>query len=213
MRSLIPATPALAMLAVAGAVSLAGIGAAHAPTARSRRRREILWVLLLLLLATPQSILHNHPKEWQGFGPIAITLLDEAPRDARVLVVSDPRGEGMLLSEIAMHDRRTGISIERGSKTLVDPTRLSPRGRPLERFLDDEHLAAYLAGRGFHYIVVDGTVPEKSQAGYHDQVRTLIEENSRKFWPIYQSPITRDGEPQGHPLRIFRVIAAGSLPE
>jgi hypothetical protein len=209
MRSLIPMTPAFAMLAVAGAVSLAGTGAEHAPTARARRRREILWVFLLLLLATPQCILHDHPKDWQGFGPIALTLLDEAPRDARVLVVSDPRGEGMLLSEIAMHDRRTGISIEQGSKTLVNPTGLSPRGRPLERFDDDEHLAAYLASRGIDYIVLDSSVPEKTRAGYHDQIRALLEENARKFWPVYQSPITRDGEPQGHPLRIFRVMAAG----
>ena len=206
VRVLIVAAPALAMLAVRGAVSLAGIVGSQTAIARERSRRAALWILLLLLLALPADLLSHREKEWQGFGPIALTLAEESRGPARVLVVSDPRGEGMLISEIAMRDLARQITIERGSETLADSAGSPPRGKPQERFIEDEQLFAHLTDGRIRYIVLDSAVPEESHAGYHDQVRRIIEGNVRSFWPISDSPIIRDGEPQGHPLRIFRVM-------
>ena len=206
VRVLIVAAPALAMLAVRGAVSLAGIVGSQTAIARERSRRAALWLLLLLLLALPPDLLSHRQKEWEGFGPAALTLIEESRGAARVLVVSDPRGEGMLISEIAMRDLARQITIERGSETLADSAGSAPRGKPLERFLEDEQLFAHLTSGRIRYIVLDSAVPEETHAGYHDQVRRVLEGNVRSFWPISDSPIIRDGEPQGHPLRIFRVM-------
>ena len=206
VRVLIVATPALAMFAVRGAVSLAGIVGSQTAIAREFSRRRALWIFLLLLLALPPDLLSHRQKEWQGFGPAALALIEESRGVSLALVVSDPRGEGMLISEIAMHDPQRQISIERGSETLVDAAGSAPRGRPMERFLEDEQLFAHLTSGRIRYIVLDSAVPEETHAGYHDQVRRVLENNVRSFWPIADSPIIRDGEPQGHPLRIFRVM-------
>ena len=205
-RALIIATPILTMLAVRGAVSLAGIVGSQTAIAREFPRRRALWIFLLLLLALPPDLLSHRQKEWQGFGPTARTLIEESRGASLALVVSDPRGEGMLISEIAMRDPQRQITIERGSETLVDAAGSAPRGRPMERFLEDEQLFAHLTSGRIRYIVLDSAVPEDSRAGYHDQVRRILEGNVRSFWPMYDCPITRDGEPQGHPLRIFRVL-------
>ena len=209
VRVLLVATPALAMLAVRGAVSMAGNFGSQTAITGEHSRRKALWLFLLLLLALPADLLHPRQKEWHGFAPAALTLIEESRGAARVLVVSDARGEGMLLSEIAMHDRGGKITVERGSETLVESGGPEPRGRPLERFLDDEHLFAHLTSGRIRFIVFDSAVPQDVRADYHDQVSRVLEGNVRSFWPIYDSPIIRDGEPQGHPLRIFRVAPSG----
>jgi hypothetical protein len=213
-RVLIVATPALAMLATRGAISLAGIVDSKTAPEDERSRRPALWLVLLLLLALPPSLIDWQRKVWHGFGPIALTLVEESRGPTRVLVVSDTRGEGMLISEIAMRDGGRQISIERGSQTLVESAGPEPGGKPMERFLEDERLLAHLTAGSIRYIVLDSTVPSESHAGYHDQVIRVVEGNIRNFWPIYDSPIIRDGELQGHPLRIFRVLPSdgGQLP-
>ncbi len=211
VRLLVVATPALAMLATRGAVSLARIVESGTMPEADRSRRRALWLVLLLLLALPPSLLDWPRKEWHGFAPIAHTLIDEAHGPARVLVVSDPRGEGMLISEIAMGDAARQISVERGSETLVESASATPAGKPLERFLEDEQLLAHLTAGNIRYIVLDSSVPSTSRAGYHDQAVRVIEGNIRSFWPVFENPIIRDGEPQGHPLRIFRVFPANGV--
>jgi hypothetical protein len=202
---LIVATPALAILATRGAVSLAGIVGSKTAVGEQSRRKA-LWLLLLLLLSLPPHLLTGRQKDWEGFGPIAITLIGQAQGAERVLVVSDSHGEGMLISEIAMRDHERQITIERGSETLVEAPGPEPRARPLERFLEDDQLLAHLAAGSIRYIVLDSSVPAPGHAGYHDQALRVLEGNVRNFWPIYESPVVRDGEPQGHPLRIFRVL-------
>ena len=206
VRVLIVATPALAMLAARGAVSLAGIVGSQTAIAGEHSRRRALWIFLLLLLALPPDLLHPRQKDWRGFGPVALTLIEESHGPARVLVVSDPRGEGMLLSEFAMRDRARQITVERGSRTLTESTSSEPNGMPAQRFLEDEQLFAYLLSGRIRYIVLDSAVPQDVRAGYHDQMLRVLEGNVRSFWPITDSPIIRDGEPMGHPLRIFRVM-------
>jgi hypothetical protein len=117
----------------------------------------------------------------------------------------------MLISEIAMRDHARQITIERGSETLVESPGPEPRARPRERFLEDEHLLAHLAAGSIRYIVLDSSVPAAGHAGYHDQALRVLEGNVRNFWPIYESTVVRDGEPQGHPLRIFRVLPSNGV--
>lgn len=208
VRVLIVATPALAMLAARGATALAGVIVPRVDPDAELPRRRVLWIILLLLLALPPYLLSPWQKDWRGFGQIAASLIEESHGSgpARVLVVSDPRGEGMLLSELALRGGAREITVERGSETLAESAGGEPRALPPERFHEDEQLVAHLASGRIRYIVLDSAVPAGTRAGYHDQMCRVIEDNLRVFWPISDSPIFRDGEPMGHPLRIFRVV-------
>jgi hypothetical protein len=210
-RILVVATPALAILATRGAVSLAGIVGSRNAAIGELSRRRALWLLLLMLLTLPSHLLNRRQKDWAGFGPVALTLVEQSSGPARVLIVSDPRGEGMLISEIAMRDGARQVRVERGSQTLVESGGPELRVRPPERFLEDEQLLAHLTAGSIRYIVLDSAVPGASRAGYHDQALRVLESNVRNFWPIYDSPIIRDGEPMGHPLRIFRVLPSDGV--
>ena len=206
VRLLIVATPAFAILAVRGAVALAGAVASQALTPAVAARRRALWIFLLLLLALPIDLLHAWKKDWHGFGPLANALVEESHGPVRVLVVSDPRGEAMFCSEIAMRDRERLITVERGSETLVEAGSGGPHTKPQERFADDRDLLTSLTSGRIHHIVLDGAVPYETHAGYHDQLRHVLEINLRNFWPTHESAFLRDGEPQARPLKIYRVI-------
>ena len=211
VRVLIVATPALAILAVRGAGALAGIVGQQALAPAVAARRRALWVLLLLLLALPTDLLHAWKKDWRGFGALSLSLIEEQHGPVRALVISDPRGEAMFCSEIAMNDRGRLITVERGSQTLAESGGPEPRSKPQERFADDRDLLTYLTSGRIRYIVLDGAVPYETHAGYHDQLRQLIEGDVRNFWPTHESALIRDGEPQGRPLKIYRVILPDSV--
>ena len=205
-RHIIASAPSLIMLAMAGVKSISVLTSAHVADARERRRRDSLWILLLLLLALPFEVMKMRRKEFDGFGAIVRTLIDEAPRDARILVSSDATGEGMFISELAMNDRRTGFTIETASMSLTEHgDRTGDPENLRERFADDQDLLGYLTGGRIHYIVLDDSPPMKERAGHHDQIRRVIENNVRNFWLLHSNPITRDGEIQFRPIQIFRV--------
>ncbi len=212
-RVLVVALPALAVLAVRGAFALAASIGDRAAIAAERPRRQRLWLALLVMLAFTADFITRRQKDWQGFRAVARTLVEESAPGTRVLVVSDAIGEGMLLSELAVLDREGNVLVERGSRTLALPPDDTTHGRPAQRFIEDEQLLAHLHSGRIRYIVIDTAVPQDIRGSYHDQARRVIEDNIRSFWPLYDSPLTRNGEPMGHPLRIFRVATQGEMPE
>jgi hypothetical protein len=178
-----------------------------------QRRRETLWVVLLLLLALPPLAWPlvtrgMEKKGFTGFQMVAEELLASASPGAHILVSSDASGEGMLISEIAMRDQRPNLVIERGSAALVDQSTKRWDGRQLRsRFLDDESLLAFLTASKLEYIVLDDAVPEPKRADYHDQLRRVIRENiGTFFFPIQESPVSREGEPLLPPIRVYRIL-------
>jgi hypothetical protein len=113
----------------------------------------------------------------------------------------------MFISELAINDRQTGFTIETGSMSLAEHG--EPPGDPRksrERFPDDGALLNYLTTGRIQYVVVDDALPYSERAGYHDQIRRILEDNVRNFWPILESPITRGGEIFGRPAKLYRVI-------
>ena len=206
-RHIIAAAPCLIMLAMAGVKAIGVATSAQVTDATERRRRESLWILLLVLLVLPFEVMKTRRKEFEGFGAIVRTLIAEVPRDARILISSDATGEGMFISELAMNDRRTGFAIETAGMSLVEHgDRPGDAGNLREHFIEDRELLEYLTKGRIQYVVLDDSPPMKERAGYHDQIRRVIENNVRNFWPLHSSPITRDGEIQFRPIQIFRVI-------
>jgi len=206
-RHMVAVAPGLILLALAGAKSFAAVTSAGIADAMECRRRESLWILLLMLLTLPFEVMKTQRKEFGGFGAIVQTLIEQVPRDSRILVSSDAAGEGMFISELAMNDRRSGFTIENAGTSLVEPgTQTSDPRRSRERFLEDQDLLTYLTEGRIHYIVLDDSPPMEGRAGFHDQLRRVVENNVRSFWPIESGPMVRDGELQFNPIRIYRVM-------
>ena len=207
-RHIIPAAPGLILLAMAGVKSVSMLTSVRATDPVERERRGSLWILLLALLVLPFEMMKVREKEFDGFGAIVRTLLDEVPRDARILISSDATGEGMFLSELAMNDPRNGFAIEVASRSLlVDGQSAGLMEERRERFTEDRELLEYLTAGRIHYVILDDSPSMKQRAGFHDQIRRVIEDNVRSFWPLHANPITRDGEVQLRPIQIFRVTA------
>ena len=209
---LVDALPALIFLAVAGAHSAARVLSRKDADERTLRRNAATWVLLLLLLALAPSLMVRRMKDWAGCGPLAEILLSASDGPRRVLVVSDPRIEGMWGAELAMRDSARRITVERGSETLADRGRRGADNRPEQRFLEDDQLTGHLTSGRLNYLVLDTSVPHETHANYQDQAARVAEIEVRRFWPLGDSPLVRDGEPQGHPLRLVRIMRGSEQP-
>jgi|GEM_PF-1336854 len=210
-RHLVSVTPALVMLAIAGLQVLARARLVRVE-GPEQVRREKLWVVLLIILTLPIQAATLWKKGYSGFAPVAQYLLENAAPNSRILVSSDARGEGMFISEIAMHDHRPNLFIERASNSLVDASSKKWNGRDLrERFLEDEQLLTYLTSGQIDYIVVDDTVMDNRRSSYHDQIKRVVVENAasnatgRNFWKIEDYPITREDEAVSPPIHLYRV--------
>lgn len=205
-RHILAATPAMIVLAIAGVYTIARHSGVRVADAAVQLRRERLWILLLALLALPQSLRAFEQKSYDGFRVLAEEVLSISPEGTRVLVCSDASGEGMFISELAMRDERPNIIVERASKSLVDPAVRDWAGKNLrERFHDDASLLKYILNSKIAYVLLDAAVPDEKRSGYHDQLRRVISDNTGTFWQVDESPVRRNGEDLFPPLRLFRV--------
>jgi hypothetical protein len=93
-RHILAATPAMLVLATGGIYAIARHATMRVENPMLQLRRERLWVLLLALLSLPQAIIGFEKKSYEGFAPLAVEVLQDAPRGARILVCSDASGEG-----------------------------------------------------------------------------------------------------------------------
>ena len=163
--------------------------------------------MLLVLFSLPVFAMVPTRKDFAGFAPIADWLVAQS-NTSRILVCSDAVGEGMFISEVAMLDKRPGLTVERASKSLVSDKGRTWEGNNLKERFDDAQLLAYLLDGKIDYIVLDSAVPDRRRAGYHDQLTRVIESNPPEFWRVLESNIVRDGESMHRPLRLFRIRGA-----
>ena len=103
--------------------------------------------------------------------------------------------------------RSGGSGFTAGMSLVEHGDRPGDAGNLREHFIEDRELLEYLTKGRIQYVVLDDSPPMKERAGYHDQIRRVIENNVRNFWPLHSSPITRDGEIQFQPIQIFRVMS------
>ena len=184
----LPALPAALMFAVAGCAAIA-----------KRLGRSTGFILLLagvLTLVLSETVMVTwRTKKWSGFQSLAEIVLNSGEHpQARILVCSDPTGEGMFISEIALGEPRPARLIERAD-TLFANT----------KFADDESLANLIGAHHFDYIVFDESNPDLEHANQHDMLRRVLREPSDRFWEMSSAPVIRDGLPQDQPARLYRV--------
>ncbi len=189
-RHLLPALPAAMLFVVAG---LGALTQSRGPAAAG----------LAAVLVLGSALWPFSEKGFVGFAPLAETMLAESGPADVVLVSSDARGEGMFISEVAMREARPGHVIQRASKALATST-WSGRGyAPL--YKSDEDLLAFLLSGKIQYVALDDAVPDDKRRAHQDQLKRVIDQNPDNFWAVASSEITRDGERQLAPVKLYKI--------
>jgi hypothetical protein len=126
-------------------------------------------------------------KQWSGFEAAAEVAVDAGPQ-ARMLVASDARGEGMFIADVAALDpRRPSYTVERASKILASSTWSGSGYEALYR--TPAEVRAALDHAGIALVVTDASVPAPPA---HE--RLLMETvNGGGFSPLQTDDAVRDG--------------------
>src|SRR5262249_17000702 len=114
-RHLIPAVPALIYFAWLGADWIA----CQLATPRQPLTKTAAFVFAFIGFVFVMTTLHIPRKGYIGFRAVADSVLHSSQPKSTFLVASDARGEGMFISEVAMHEKRPGHFVQRASKKLA----------------------------------------------------------------------------------------------
>jgi len=127
-------------------------------------------------------------RQWGGFEPVAEAAM-AGGTNARILIASDSRGEGMFIADIAARDpHRPGFTVERASKVLASSTWSGSGYQSLYR--TPEEVRAALAKAGIGLVVTDASLASLPE---HD--RLLMEAVAGGgFARMQESAAERDGK-------------------
>lgn len=204
----------LAVLAPVWVVFTAlGVAAATSGLARAAGRAPAPRLAaggVLALAALPFALGEPLPrKDWSGWGAAAREVVSGGHVADRILVASDPVGEGMLVAGVALaEEHRPSRMVLRASKVLGDAGWSGRDYRP--RFSSVGAIEAFVADLGVGVIVID----ESAEGGRHwyehmEQLRLLV---ARGGWrEVRAHEVVRGG--RSSPSGGIRVYVAQEPPE
>lgn len=136
-------------------------------------RAALAAALLIAMFALDYRPLRR--KEFGGYQAVAEHILARPQwKDSVILVSSDAAGEGMLISEIAMREKRPGHIILRGSKVLSSSNWFGGDARML--FASARELDEFLRGVPVGFVVLDSDPPRPPV--HHSLLWSAIQEGS-----------------------------------
>jgi hypothetical protein len=184
-RYILPVIPAALAFAAAG-VSFAG-----SALPKWRFKPALLSsIFLIAFIMTPFRFERAHS---HGFAPIAQMLVSSSRfHDAVLLISSDADGEGMMISEVAMREKRPGHLILRASKALASGDWTSTHETSL--FQTPEQVEDYLDSIPVSIVILD----HSASLGNDQEYEQLLEQaiiSHQKSWTLLGSyPIWRRGK-------------------
>ena len=201
-RYVIAITPAAILFLCAGIRRIATL--LPASTGRETRRiGAVAGVAALIFVTTafsiPQKI--NH-----GFDQVAARLEEPPFQDRVVLVCSSGDGEGMLISELAMRERRPGHIILRATKMLARSNWIGLHY--VELYTTPQDLMKFLESVPVELVVIDdetGRTPRPDQM----LLKQTIAESPDKWDLVGTFP---QGGSQSGTIRIYRLKDASGRP-
>jgi hypothetical protein len=191
-RKLIIALPPLFVLAAAGAAQLARW---VFPSRQQQAASAIFSALALFTLALSLPI---KAKSQFGFIPVTAALDGMLPPKSAVLLVSDPPGEGCIISEFALRHPKPSVYLVRGTKLLASQDWIG--GHYRSRVRSAEECARLLASVPIDVLVFDRrrSVHRSEYFGYVDAM-LQDREADWKLANEFQTP----GD-SSHALAIYR---------
>jgi 4-amino-4-deoxy-L-arabinose transferase-like glycosyltransferase len=202
-RYLIALMPPLLMFLIAGIRAIAR-WIEFLPIGPQRRLWGTAAVVVVVFLASNFSIPH---KRYFGFDEVAERLESPAYKNSVILVSSDALdGEGTLISEIAMREKRPSHIVLRATKMLSQSDWQGKRYSLL--YNTPEEVMNFLKGTPVEVVVIqNGAGPPEYPD--HKLLRQTIDRYSAEWEHIGTFPQRRAGEP-GSRIDVYRMkLAAG----
>jgi hypothetical protein len=207
VRYLAPLLPALALFVADGCQTLYQAIVPRLPLAP--RWREGLVALAALLVIW--SGFERMDKDWRGYGGVAafITQSEEWAKSV-MLVSSDPRGEGMLIAEVALGDNRPNRYVLRASKMLAMDDWLG-RGYQ-KRFASSAEVMDFLARLPVHLLVIDTSLEAAKVYDHHRQLQEVTKTYPEQWRLVRQDDLVRNGQRYPAAIQVYALTGHRQLP-
>lgn len=204
-RHLLPAVPAALVLAMVCGVAVWEVAARrHGVAVAALVAVGLSCAFLLCTWRLPQ-------KRYAGFRPVVEYLFSQpALLAGTVFVSSEARGEGMMISEMAVCDRALRFRVCRASKLLASST-WDGGGYALS-VKDADELIASLSREGVRVLVVDRTVPAEKRVEHHDFLDRVLRERSDRFHELRTFPVCRAGVAVGDGVVLVQLDPPARVP-
>ena len=213
-RHLVPALPAVVFFAWAGADWIGDW------LTRRGLNRKVAFGLVFgsaIILFGLETFRVTH-KGYSGFGPIALNLLhDPQAKNVSFLVASDARGEGMFISEVALHEKRPGHIVQRASKKLAGSGwnggsykmmyTVKPSDKTGLEYHNEDELLALLRKDTIGYFILDDSLAEKNRPKHIVVLENTIQAHPEAFTLEKTFPIERNGVVYPDGLKLYRKLA------
>ena len=203
-RYLLPAVPA------ALAFSVAGIGFLGSKLPDMRMKSAFLSSIFLgTFLVTP---FHFQRQRNYGFAPLAQVLTSSPQfRDDVILIASDADGEGMLVSEIAMREKRPGHIVLRASKILTTGDWTGSRLTPL--FQTPEQVQDYVDSIPVSVVILDHSVSPSDFQDYEYLLEEAIVSHQSSWMLLGTYSIWRRGVEHREAAKVYLRSAPAANPQ
>lgn len=204
-RHLLPAIPALLFFMAAGVHRVTNFIYQSAEVSTNKRLvvEAVLGLGILVLMS-----LTNEPyqKKWQGFEQVVLALdVSKNPMNRVVLISSDPEGEGMIVSEVALQDhKRQSRYVLRASKMLAKD-RWSGYDYKT-RFDSPEAIHNYLRDIPIGALILDTSVTSENGQEHHRQLEQAIEAFSESWHLESQHDLVRNGILYRNAIKVYRPV-------
>jgi hypothetical protein len=139
-----------------------------------------------------------------GFGEAASFLIANSTVKEPILVASDPDGEGMMISQIALREPRPGHFVLRANKLLANMSWTGAEYRL--RYQTPEELMEFLDSGPLRIVVDDGSGGSKVLRDHQRLLRKTIQTYGERWKEIAQFPVDRAGTRQPEGIRIYRLL-------
>lgn len=196
-RHMVMAAPALMMFVAAGMDVAARWASRGGPHSRAWQGAVIAASAALFAgngFAVPA-------KAWSGFSAAVDALLrSPAGGSSTILIVSDVRGEGMFISEIAMREPRPHRRVLRASKVMAQSGWNGEGYRLL--YHSDPEVLAYLE-QGTEAIVLDTSGVAKGEE-HLPLVTHAVRSHPERFESLGYFPVTRAGQVIDRAIEVWR---------
>lgn len=144
------------------------------------------------------------PKGYRGYEAITKKLAAEAPEPKTVVLISsDARGEGMLVSEVALGEKRPDTVVKRASKLL---SKSSWSGGSYEaKAKSAEETITLLQSEGVQFLIIDRTIPARLKVKHHELLENAAAAAGDQWKLIGKFPLTRANETTPEGLEVYRL--------
>jgi hypothetical protein len=208
-RYLIPAIPAVLLFLAAGMAWLA----ARLPRKWPAGRRAGLVAAAVVVVfagekvAGGQGLVSENP--FRGFGEAAGELVQTSGQ-TKLLVSSDPQGEGAFIAAVAARERRPGHFVLRASKELAKSDWMGRDYSIRAECRTPEGMLHYLEQVGVGVVVLDGSAPPAADLAHHLLLAETVAAYPSRWQALSAHDVVRGSEAFPGALRVYRLMGEGN---